>query len=357
MHTETIYHSYLFAFVFWIGLSLGCFGFMLLHNSIKARWGLSVLRLAEAGAKTLPLMALLFLPILIGMKDLYVWTDPAVVAGDKVLQIKALYLNTPFFIVRAVIYFAIWIGLTLFLTRSSLRQDGTGDYNEVHKRANVAAPGLVLFVLSVTFASTDWVMSLDPHWHSTVYGVWFVTGQGLAAVALMALIATSSALRNREPYVQVVTPRVTRDLGNLMLALTMFWAYISLSQFLIIWAANLPEEITYYAVRTQSGWLYVGALLVVFQFFVPFLALLSGLTKRTPQMLMGVSIWVLIWRVVDIFWIVVPAFRPNFGIKAMDVVMFVVVGAIWLTAFNALVKSAPLIPRHEPAPLEVMEHA
>lgn len=358
MHSETLWHSYLFAFIFWWGLSMGCLGFVLLHSALKARWGLSVLRIAEAGAKTLPVVLLLFIPILVGMKDLYSWADPAVVAADKILQHKSAYLNPMFFTVRAAVYFAIWAGLVYFLTGSSLRQDRTGDPDEVQKRANVAAPGLVLFVLSVNFAATDWVMSLDPHWLSTIYGVLFVVGQGLAATAFMALIATSQALRGRAPYAEVVTPRVTRDIGNLMLALTMLWAYMSLSQYLIIWSANLPEEITYYLARTQSGWLYTGAFLIVFHFFVPFLALLSGLTKRTARLLMLVSILVLVMRAVDVFWVVVPAFRADhFGIKPMDVVWFLGMGAVWLASFFALWQRAPLLPNHEPIPQEALEHA
>lgn len=353
---ETIWHSYLFGYIVWITLTLGCFGLMLFHHAIRGRWSAPVLRLYEAGASTLIPMAVLFLPILfVALPALYPWANAEIVRGDPVLEHKAAYLNPTFFTIRTVIYFAFWIGFTLYLTRSSLLQDKTGDQRLMDKRASVSAFGIVLFVLSVTFAFTDWAMSLDPKWLSTVYGAWFVAAMGLAASSFVALLVTAQV--NRKPYSDVVTPQLTRDIGNLMLTFTLLWAYLSLSQFLIIWAGNLPEEITYYKRRLSPGWNEMGSFLIAFQFLVPFIALLSGNTKRTPRLLMTVAIWILFMRVVDIFWVIVPAFRANFGIHPMDIVAFVGIGIIWLGWFRWRVAQHPLLPRHEPRLQEVYEHA
>jgi hypothetical protein len=353
---ETIWHSYLFGYIVWITLSLGCFGLMLFHHAIRGRWSAPILRLYEAGASTLFPMAILFLPILfVGMPSLYPWSRPEMVSNNPALQHKAVYLNPTFFTVRAILYFAIWIGLTVYLTRSSLLQDRTGNQRLMDQRANVSAPGIVLFILSVTFAFTDWAMSLDPMWYSTVYGFWFVAGMGLAASSFVALIITTRI--NHKPYSDVVTPQLTRDIGNLMLTFTLLWAYLSLSQFLIMWSGNLPEEITYYKRRLSPGWNEMGTFLIVFQFLVPFIALLSGNTKRTPRLLMMVASWVLFMRVVDLFWIIVPTFRANLSINLMDIVALIGIGMIWLGWFRWRVAQHPLLPRHEPRLQEVYEHA
>ena len=346
--TRPFFQSFLFGWVFWVMIALGCFGLTLLHHILRGSWGLPVLRLFEAGNRTLPLMFLLFLPILLfGMHDLYEWTHADVVARDPILMQKAKYLNLPFFTIRFVVFFAIWIGLSTLLNRSTLKQDQTGDVRLADQRSNLAAPGFVLFFITMTFAFTDWVMSLQPHWFSTIYGVWFVVGSGLSTMALVTWFVMRFA--DRPPYAGVVTPVLMKDLGNLMFAFTMLWAYITLSQFLIIWHADLPEEVTYYVRRYEGGWRAVGALIVLFQFFVPFLLLLSGRTKRTPGYLVLVAGLIFGVRIMDILWNVVPAFgRGGMNGVFFDLLAAAGIGALWVSAFAYNLSRRPLLPSYDP---------
>lgn len=354
--------SYLFAWVFWIGVTLGCFSLTLLHAMIRGNWSKPLLRLAEAGggAVALAVMGLLVIPILVFLPDLYLWARPEA-AQDHILHAKAGYLNLPFFIGRTIFYFAVWIAFASVLRRSSLQQDQTGDSSEADRRASIGAPGIVVYVLTITFAFVDWVMSLDPHWYSTIYGLWFVVSHGLCGVSLLAMIVTR--LKDTPPYRDVVTPVFTRDVGNVMLALTMFWGYFSLSQYLIIFSGNLPEEITYFMARMQGTWHVLGTILVLGQFFTPFLALLSGKTKRSPGLLFNVALLIFVMRILDHFWTIVPFFAHG----AHDVPMtsywavipaWLAIGGIWMAAFTTVLAKAPLMPRHEVAlPREVAEHA
>jgi hypothetical protein len=362
-----VLQSYLWAYLFWVCIALGCFALTLLHHVIRGSWALPVLRIWEAGSKTLPLMAVLFLPILLDVffgHVLYHWTHADAVARDAMLREKTPYLNPVAFAIRAVIYFAIWIGVSSFLNRSSLQQDRTRDESLAARRTNVSAPAIVVFVISITFAFTDWAMSLDPHWHSTIFGIYFLVGQGLSALALCTLLVTLMAARR--PYTEIVTPQLTRDLGNLLLAFTMLWAYISLSQFLIIWSGNLPEEVTFYTNRLKGGWWYMGTFLVVSQFFVPFLLLLSGRTKRTPGFLAGVAGFILAIRIVDIFWTIVPFFggagQPlPFRIHWLDFAAFAGMGGVWLAVWATQLRRSGLLPSHDPRLVipsqEALEHA
>lgn len=357
MSQPGIYGSYLFAFIFWVSLSLGCLALVLMHGMFRAAWGRTVLRLIEAGAATLPLMALLFVPIaLSGAPALYPWARPEVVAHDPILQHRALFMNMPFFMARAAAYFLFWCGATLALVRSSRAQDKSRNRAEETKRTTIAAPSMVLFVLTVTFAFTDWVMSTDAKWISTIYGVWFAAGQVLSATALVTIIATRRS--NSAPFREFMTAQVTRDLGNLLLAFTMFWTYITLSQFLIIWSGNMPEEITYYITRSSHGWNYLGIAIIVGGFFVPFLLLLSNRTKRTPAILGTVATLILAVRVADVFWIVIPAVRPGaLAVTGGDIAAFAGIGLLWTAAFIATLRSSSLVPNHELPVQEVISHA
>ena len=346
---KLFFQAYLFGWVFWTTIALGCLGMTLLHHIIRGAWGLPVLRLFEAGNRTLPLMFVLFLPILFfGMHDVYHhWTDAAEVARDPILRQKSLYLNVPFFAFRFVLFFAIWIGLSTALNRLSLQQDETRDERLADRRANLAAPGLVVFFITMTFAFTDWVMSLEPHWFSTIYGIWFTVGAGLSTMALVTWFVMRFA--DRRPYSEVVTPVLMKDLGNLMLVFTLLWAYTSLSQFLIIWSADLPEEVTYYAKRLSGGWRAVGTTTVLLQFFLPFLLLLSGRTKRTPGYLVLVTILIFTMRLVDVAWIVIPAFDRG-GMADLWAFLFALagVGAFWIATFVYHLSKHSLLPTHDP---------
>lgn len=340
------FQSYLYAYMVWMCLTLGLFGLTLLHHTVRGSWGLPVLRFLEAGAAALPLMLVLFVPVAVGIADLYPWAKPEVVQADPYIQHKSGYLNVPFFLVRTAVYFAVWILLARVLRRLSLQQDVTEDLSLAQRRVNLSAPGLVLFVLTVSFAMIDWVMSLEPKWYSSIYGAWFIVGQGLSAFAFSTAVLLLAA--RHKPFADVVTPKLTRDLGNLTFAFVILWAYTSISQYLIIWSANLPDEIVYYIRRNQGGWQYLSGALVVLQFFLPFLILLSSRVKRYASLLLRVMVFILVMRVIDLFWIIVPAFgRETLSVHWLDVTLLVGIGGLWLAWFAHQACAAPLLPRHD----------
>lgn len=361
---EGAFQSYLFAWVFVMSFSMGCFALTILHHVLRASWGRAILRILEAGSSTLPWMGLFFLPILLGTifhwHHLYHWAQPGVMDEDPLLRAKLPYLHVGWWAFRSLLYFVIWIGLARWFNHSSLAQDRTGNRNLAIERVNVAAPGLVILVLTITFAFTDWVMTLDPHWFSTIWGVIFLVGQGLTALAFSALLMTRFA--TRRPFSEVVTPQLTRDLGNLLLAFTMLWAYMNLSQWLIIYAANLPEEVVYYTRRLENGGRYLGAFILVFQFFAPFLLLLSGKTKRTLGYLSSVAILILVMRLVDLFYIVTPFFHETgaehstgLTFRLTDIAAVVGLTGVWMALFFGQLKRHPLLPRHDLRVQEALE--
>jgi len=349
--------AYLFGWVFWMTLSLGFLGMTLLHHTVRGSWGLPILRLFEAGNKLIPYLGLAFIPILIymGTHDghaLYHWLAPG---DDQVLARKAFYLNYRFFLVRQVIYFVSWTGLAFVLNASSRRQDRTGNENEAQRRTNIAAPGLVWFILSVTFAYTDWVMSLDPHWFSTIFPSWFVVGMGLSCFSFSLFVVARRAAASQQPWKDIITynKQFLRDMANFMIAFTMFWAYFSISQLLIIWSGNLPEETTYFVVRTTGFWKFIGTSLVALQFVVPLICLLSGRAKAQPGYLMSVAALIFVMRIVDISWTVLPFFgtreHPVAGNTIIwSFVAFAIFGMVWFVAFNAFQKGASAVPTHDP---------
>lgn len=363
---KAFFHGYLYGYMFWVGLTLGCFGLTLLHNAVRGNWGKPVIRIFEAGGGPVALAAMfvLFLPILLGAQELYPWADPKLVAGNEVLRHRAGYMNLPWVFIRTALFFGVWIGLASLLRRWSLEQDRTGDPNYAQMRSNFGAGGIVFFILSISFAFTDWVMSLDIYWFSTIYGLWFMVGQALLATAVTTLVL--GQLSKYSPYVGVIdrvgNPHeftVWRDLGNLMLTTTMLWGYTSLSQFLIQWSADLPEEVIYYYVRNQGWMLFLGAFLVIGEFFIPFLVLLSGKTKRNPGWRMtGIASWIILMRMLDVYWVVVPAYGQVTEGLLPYIGAFLGIGGIWMFVFAGQLKSAPLLPAHD-APIggEVLSHA
>lgn len=344
---DQFFHAYLTAYVFYANLALGCLGLLMLHHLVGGRWGFVVQRILEAGARTLPLLALLFLPLLLGLRELYVWARPELVAADHLLHHKAVYLNVPFFLARTAGYFAVWFGLTAALTGWSAAQDATGEPRLTRRLQVLSGPGLVVFGGTVTFAAIDWVMSIEAHWFSSIYGVVFLAGQALAALAFAVVVLV--LLVRRPDLAGVVGTRDFHDLGKLLLAFVMFWAYIAFSQFLIIWSGNLPEEITWYVHRMAGGWFWLAMGLIAFHFGVPFLLLLSRETKRRPPVLLGVAAGILAMRLVDVFWLVSPAFHPaEWGLNWMDLVAPLGLGGLWLTAFLRNLKRQPLLPQGDP---------
>ena len=356
--------SYFYGYFVWLGMTLGCVTLTFLHHTIRASWSLSLLRILEAGNKTLPIMALFFIPLLIGMwtHQIYLWGNPEAVAHSEILQHKTWWLNPIGWSIRGVFYFVYWIVMMRIVNASSLRQDKTRDENEAIMRSNISAPGGVFHVILLTFAYTDWLMSLDPFWYSTIYGVWHMVTQALGVIAFGIVIVVG--LGNRKPYSEVLTPTLTKNLGNMLLGFTMLWGYISLSQFLIIWSGNLPEEITFYVNRFTGPLVVVGGILIVSQFFLPFVSLVSGRTKRTPSILLRVAVWVLLSRMLDLWWQITPFFRKGAGVQyvfdyALDLGALAFFGGIWIVLFsmNLLANNVPLIPLHDERLIESKQEA
>jgi hypothetical protein len=349
------FRSYLQAFVFWNGVAVGCLGLMMLHNLSGGAWGIVIRRLLESGMRTLPLMLLFFLPLLFGMNVLYEWARPDALAQDPLLQQKSAYLNVPFFILRSAVYFSSWIGAAYFLTKWSRDHDHTADPRFFQRLRMLSAPGLILYAVTVTFASIDWLMSLEPHWFSTIYGIHFMGGHALSAFACAILLA--SRLAGEEPLGAVVRPSHFQDLGNLMLAFVMLWAYFAFSQWLIIWSGNLPEETSWYAHRTRGGWQWVALVLMIFHFFLPFLLLLLRMIKRRAQLLGIVAAAILFMRLVDIYWYTAPAFYPeHLHLHWMDMSTAIGLGGVWLFVFLWQLRGRPLLALHDPALEEVLAH-
>jgi len=357
----TVWHSYIFAFITFASLTFGSFGLLLLMHTVNGSWGLPVLRIFEAAAnwRTMVLLFVLFLPILFTVVTnkgaLYPWVDPVRIAADHVIQKKQAYLNPVGFTIRLFAYFLIWIGLSRLLQKSTLRQDETNFKREQDRRASWGAPGLVAFVLTMTFAFTDWVMSLEPHWSSTIYGAWWVVGMCLMAFAFVTIIATLN--KDREPFAGQVTPSWTKDMGNLMLTFTMLWGYTSLSQYLIIWSGNVPETISFYVARSNHHWNAIGMATVLGQFFVPFFALLSPRIKAQPQLLAKLCGWILVMRLVDMYYVIMPAMRETPAPSAWDFIALVAVGGWWVWGFANSLKKGPLAASYDPRLLEVEAHA
>ena len=353
--TRQFFQSYLFAYVFWLGIALGSLGLVMLHNLSGGAWGVVIRRFLESGMMTLPLMAVLFLPLLFGLHSAYSWAQPEALAHDAVLRHKSSYLNVPFFLLRAVIYFALWAGAAWLLARWSDDYERGADAALLARQRLFSGPGLLVYGLTITFASIDWLMSLEPHWYSTIYGVHFFGGHGLAALAFAIMLA--ALLADQRPFAGVVLERHYRDLGNLLLAFVMLWAYFTYSQWIVIWSGNLPEEISWYLRRNRGGWEWVVTLLVVFHFVAPFLLLLSRATKRRTGLLATIAGLVVFMRLVDIFWYTAPAFHPGaFGIHWLDIAAPIGIGGIWLAFFFRQLRRRPLLSAREPYMREILDH-
>jgi hypothetical protein len=347
--------SYLAAYLFWLGIALGSLAFLMLHYLVGGLWGFLIRRPLEAAMMTLPLMGLLFLPLLLDVGALYPWADPGVVKESAALQHKQPYLNVSSFSLRAAIYFAIWVGLALSLNANSKRQDQSADSAPTRRNRILAAPGLILYFLSMTFAAVDWGMSLEPEWYSTIYGVMLMIGQGLSSLAAMVIVA--SLLARSRPASPLAHPDVFHDLGNLLLAFTMLWAYMSFSQYLIIWMGNLKEEIPWYLHRSIGLWRWIAGALMLFHFFLPFFLLLNREAKRQYQSLWKIALLILVMHAVNDSWLVLPALRPSPPLRFWAVIpAFVGIGGLWAAVFTWQLKGKPLVPRNDPMLVESLIH-
>jgi hypothetical protein len=351
---QQFFHSYLFAFSFWAGISVGSLALLMLQHMTGGGWGLVIRRVLEAATQTLPLIVFLFIPIIAGAHWIYSWTHPEEVQKHAPLQVKAGYLTLPFFTVRAAIYFAIWILLAYLLTRWSRLQDQTADREYTKKMRVLSGPGMILLVFTVTFASIDWFMSLDPLWYSTIFGFIFVAAWALSALAFV--IAVMACLVREEPMESFVAQLHFHDLGKLLLALVMLWTYFSFSQYLIIWSADLPEETRWYTPRTSGGWGVIALLVVLFHFAFPFLFLLSRSFKRNARKLVIVAVLILVMRLFDLFWTIAPTWtHEHFHVSWMDVVAPIAMGGLWLAMFCWALTKRPLVPINDPQYESVLE--
>jgi hypothetical protein len=351
------FQAYLVAYAWAFGLVLGCMALLMVQHLTGGAWGVVIRRPLEAAVRTMPIMTLLYLPLLLGIHDLYHWSHEELVAGDPMLEWKQPYLNTPFFIARQVIYFVIWNVIAWFLTSWSAEQDRDASPALVRKFSILSGAGLVIYSLTVTFAMVDWTMSVNPHWFSTMWGPLYMVGQGLSAFAFSVVILI--LLAQTRPLNGVITPHHTHDLGKYLFAFLMLHAYLSFSQFLIIWSANLSEEIPHYLVRWDNGFQYVSLFVIVGHFIVPYVLLLSRDIKRNFGRLKLIAMWILFARLVDHYWHVAPEFHPDgltLGALAFPLMTALAVGGVFLALYGANLKKYSLLPVHDPGLPKALAH-
>ncbi|MFN0172021.1 MAG: hypothetical protein ACKV22_36920 [Bryobacteraceae bacterium] len=352
---QRFYQSYLYAFVFVIGFPMGLLALTMLNHLTGGAWGIMIRRIAEAGCRTFPVMLVLFVPIALGVPQLFPWASHEA-ASDHLLHEKLSYLNVPFFYVRAALYFAIWLFLSFRISGLSSQQDQNGSEPYFTRLQRTSGPGLLLYAFTVTFASIDWIMSLDPHWFSTIFGILLLGCQGVTAFsfAIMMLVW----LMRRPPMSEAVTSVHLHDLGKLMFAFVNLFAYFNFSQFLIIWSGNLPEETTWYLKRTTGGWEYVSIAIMVLHFFVPFFLLLSRNLKRTPGKVTKVAGWLIFMQLVNAYWLVMPSlYEKGIHLHWLDLAAPVGIGGIWMWAFFGQLKTRPVLPVQDPMLEEALHSA
>jgi len=354
---DQFFQSYLVAFMFVLGLSLGSLGLLMLQHLTSGHWGVMTRRPFEAATRVLPVVAVLFLPIAIfGMKHLYgEWLNaPPKGAEGALSDMQQGYLTTKGFLIRALVYFAIWLALVFVFNKWSKDQDVHREDRALRRRLKMlAGPGIILYVFVMTFAAIDWVMSLSPHWASTIYGFLFVIGQVISSMSLA--IAVLVLLSKTAPMEGLVQSRHLHDLGKLLLAFVMLWAYFGFSQLLIIWSGNLPEEISFYRSRLYGGWGVVAVIVLIFHFFVPFFFLLPRDVKRSAKLLPKIALWLIFMRLVDLFWLTRPEFTASAVPALMDIAAILALGGIWLAFFARNLKAQPLLPLGDPKLEEAIE--
>ncbi len=349
--TPQFYFSWLVAFTFFVSIGLGGLFFVLVHHATKAGWGIVVRRLAEHMMGVLPLMVVLFVPVYLGMHDLYHWSHLDAVAHDPVLASKQAYLNPGFFLARTLFLFACWSLLAYFFGSASRRQDTTGDPQLSARMIRWSGPALFVFALTLTFAAFDWIMSLDPHWYSTIFGVYFFGGSVVAALAFLSVLTV--LLRSSGVLTEVVSTEHLHDLGKLLFAFTVFWSYIAFSQFMLIWYANLPEETLWYHHRLEGSWRTATACLAWGHFAIPFLFLLPRTIKRKQPLLLMGALWMLAIHYFDLYWLIMPVLHAE-GLRfhLLDLTTFLGVGGVFLAAVGWRMARDPLVPVRDPRLLE-----
>jgi hypothetical protein len=347
------FHSYIFSYMLVLGLTVGSLGLLMLQHLTGGIWGIVIRRPLEAASRNIVAMLILFIPIVMGMKYLYSgngsetgWLNAPKEGEHALTSWQQGYLTSGGFLTRAVIYFIIWIGLMVVFNNWSKQQDQANGEGLKQRMKGLAAPGVILYILAMTFAAIDWVMSLSPRWASTIYGFLFVAGQAISAMALM--IAVIVLLAGSEPFKEIIKKRHLHDLAKLLFAFNMLWAYFAFSQLLIIWSGNQPEEITFYRSRLNGQWGVVAVIVLLFSFAVPFLLLLSRDVKRTAGVVSKIAVWMIFMRLVDLYWMTRPEFTSRAVPTWLDIVVPVALIGLWLGLFAMNLKQRPLLPVGDP---------
>ncbi len=344
---ERLLPSYLVGFMYWLTFALGGLFFVIVHYVVRSGWSVVVRRLAEHVMMTLPLFAVLFVPIALGIHDLYHWSHADAVAHDPILQHKQVWLNQGAFLFRAVVYLAIWCGFAYFLRRLSMRQDLSGDLDITRRLQRWSALGAVLFAITFNFAVFDWLMSLEPHWFSTVYGVYIFAGTAIAIYSFLILL--SLALQRDGLLKGLVTEEHYHDMAKLLFAFIVFWAYIGFSQFMLIWYANIPEETIWFEMRWQdSSWQAFSIFLAAAHFGLPFLPLLWQPVKRHRKAMTVAALWMLLMHYADIYWQVMPTFHDSFRPGLLDLLCWLGIGGLFLGVLGRLMQRRSLVPVGDP---------
>jgi hypothetical protein len=347
------FRSYLMGYLFWLGLTLGSMAILMLQYLTAGAWGIMTRRTLESASRTLPLCVLLFIPIAVGIPRLYDWAHSDLVANEYVLRHRHIYMNPSMFIARAVVYFAIWGTFAYFLNKWSAEQDEKGGLET--RLAKLSAPGLLIYVFTISFATIDWAESLENNWFSTIWGFLFVAREGLASFAFV--IIAMALLSRREPLSKLFKPAHLHDLGKLLLVFVMLWAYFEFSQLVVIWSGNLTDEIPWYLHRFSTSWGWLGVLLIVFEFIVPFLLLLSRPLKRNVTALCGVVGLIILMRWVDLMWIVMPEYyQRGFRITWMNFCVPLSIGCLWIADFAWQLRRRPLLPLQAPNLERALNH-
>jgi hypothetical protein len=338
------FFSYLFAVLFWLGLSLGCFAVTMIHQLTGGRWGYPTRRFLEAGFMVLPLMGLLFVPIFFGLHYLYPWARTAESATDKISHV---YENDWAYIIRQIFCFFVWIWLATWLRKWSLAQDFTADAAPTRKARTLSGPGLVIYGLLVTFASVDWIVSLEKDWYSTMFGVIVAGGQILTAYAFSVVVLT--LFQKEEPFATTVTDVHYHQLGNLLLTFVLFWTYVSFGQLLIIYSGDLPQELEWYLHRIAGSWKALVGAFALFHFFLPFFLLLFRAVKKRMTTLTTLAALIFVMHVADTYWLVMPSLHQGgIAISWLDFAAPIGVGGLWVAYFIWRLKAAPLLPQNDP---------
>lgn len=352
---EQFFRSYLVSYVFWLSIGFGCLGLMMLQHMSQGAWGLLPRRINEAAAGTLLLMAPLFLPIWFGLKAIYGWARPEVLEESALTAKKVWYLNSGDFGLRVVLYFVVWLLLTFLLRRQSSAQDRGATVGQIHAMRRVSGPGLVVLAVVANFVSVDLLMSIDAEYYSSIYGIYFIGTTLIAGMTFIILM--ESFLARRSPMNQVLRPSLFHAQGKLLLAFTMLWAYFCVSQFLITWQGNIPEEVKWYEHRFVGGWSYVAVALALLHFALPFLLLLSRPLKRSFGTLSTVALILLGVHWLDYYWQVAPNFHHHVTVGWLDFATLAAIGGLWLWFFVVLFKRRPIVPFNDPYLREALDNA